>query len=173
MWGLMTALLPFLPGAAISVYGMWYFLKGGHFCMFFFTLLFFVPGVVLGTPLYMAFVMLTSCIKFFKPDLREREKLFCGIGGGEVLFLAPMLRMAEIVGESCPQSMLGRLSLKLLCLSNQKDDFHKRLIRYLHPNHCGPLHKIRDRQSASVSGDRCQSDFHLQRNIRLVAKIQN
>ena len=29
VWGLMTALLPFLPGAVVGLYLAWYFLKGG------------------------------------------------------------------------------------------------------------------------------------------------
>ena len=120
VWGLITALLPFLPGAVVGVFMMWYYLKRGQYCEFVFALLFFVPGVVLGTPMYMAFVMLTSCIKLFKPDLDDNDDLFGCIDGYMVLGLGPMLRMAEIVGESCPQSMIGRFSLKLLCLSNQK-----------------------------------------------------
>ena len=128
MWGLITALLPFLPGAVVGVWRMAYLLTEGEYCQFFFALLFFVPGVVLGTPMYMAFVMLTSCIKFFKPDLGASDDLFCCIDGDMVLGLGPMLRLAEIVGESCPQSMLGRFPLKiaLFVKSNEvyQDDCH-------------------------------------------------
>ena len=113
MWGLITALLPFLPGAVLGVVLMWYNLKEGEYPQFFFVLLFFVPGVVLGTPMYMAFVMLTSCIKFFKPDLNDDDELLGCIDGESVIHFGPMLRLAEIVGESCPQSMLGRFYLKL------------------------------------------------------------
>ena len=108
---------------------MWRLLKDGEYGKFFIVLLFFVPGVVLGTPLYMAFVMLTSCIKFFKPDLSEDDDgLLCCIDGEAVLFFGPLFRMAEIVGESCPQSMLGRFSLKLALFVKSKevdqDDFN-------------------------------------------------
>ena len=165
VWGWVMALLPFLPGAVVGVWMVWTTLKEGEYCMFVFALLCFVPGVVLGTPMYMAFVMLTSCIKFFKPDLNDDDDLFCGIDGGAVIIFGPTLRMAEIVGESCPQSMLGRFSLKLLCLSNQKKliwmSVISYLVRCLHPDNPGPLPDIQDQQSAAVSGDRRQSDFDL------------
>ena len=121
MWGWVMVLLPFLPAAVVGVVSMWDFLNRGKYINFFFALLFFVPGVVLGTPLYMAFVMLTSCIKLVKPDLTDEDDLFCCFDGKSVFFFAPMLRMAEIVGESCPQSMLGRFSLRLALFVKSKE----------------------------------------------------
>ena len=51
IWGLMTALLPFLPGAIVGLYAAWVFLSEKNYCNFFLNLLFFLPGVVLGTEL--------------------------------------------------------------------------------------------------------------------------
>ena len=100
-WGWVMVLLPFLPGAVVGVWWAWASFSDKKYYWCFLTLLFYVPGVLLGTPLYMAFVMLTSFVKLFKPDLDET--------------FAPMLRMGEIVGESYPQSMLGEFSLNQAC----------------------------------------------------------
>ena len=51
VWGLMTALLPFLPGAIVGFYVAWLAFREKNYCMFFLILLFYVPGVVLGTEL--------------------------------------------------------------------------------------------------------------------------
>ena len=51
VWGLMTALLPFLPGAVVGLYAAWLAFEEKKYCIFFLILLFYVPGVVLGTEL--------------------------------------------------------------------------------------------------------------------------
>ena len=132
-------LLPFLPGAVVGVWWAWASFSDKKYYWCFLTLLFYVPGVLLGTPLYMAFVMLTSCVKLFKPDFDNKEKLLCWLLDGEKV--SPMLRMSEIVGESYPQSMLGEFSLDQACFACQiksevdQDDCHKHLFRHLHPDH--------------------------------------
>ena len=112
--GWVMALLPFLPGAVVGIYTVWYFFHGKEYRNFFITLLLYVPGVVLVTPVYMGFIIFTICVKFFKPDLDDEDEVLCGIKGKAVKGIGPMWRMGEIVGESYPQSMLGNFILKLV-----------------------------------------------------------
>ena len=51
VWGWVMVLLPFLPGAVVGLYVAWFALKDQEYCKFLLILLFFVPGVVLGTEL--------------------------------------------------------------------------------------------------------------------------
>ena len=111
-WGWVMVLLPFLPGAVAGVWVVWAFFDDKEYCKCFLTMLFYVPCVLLGTPLYMVFVIFSSCVKLFKPDLGDKEKVLCGLLGGEIVKqFGPMFRMSEIVGESYPQSMLGEFPL--------------------------------------------------------------
>ena len=117
-WGWVMVLLPFLPGAVVGVFIAWGFFREKRYGMCSLTLLFYVPGVLLGTPLYMAFVIFSSCVKLFKPDLDDKEKVLCGLVGGNVVKTGgPLLRMSEIVGESYPQSMLGEFPLNQACFA--------------------------------------------------------
>merc|ERR1719490_416427 len=64
--------------------------------------------------------MLTSCIKFFNGDDCCSEM---------VLVVGPTLRMAEIVGESCPQSMLG-IYIQIILGPSQTSET-TRMLQYL------------------------------------------
>ena len=108
VWGWVMVLLPFLPGV-IAIIGLaWQEFQLKEYKQCFIILLFFVPGVVLGTPLYMAFVIFASCVKFYKPVLADKEKVLGCFDERTLQTYGPGLRMGEIVGESCPQAMLGK-----------------------------------------------------------------
>ena len=108
IWGWVMVLLPFLPGVIAFLGLAWQALTDKKYKQCFFILLFFVPGVVLGTPLYMVFVILVSCAKFYKPVLAENEKVLGCFDEKTLKAFGPGVRMGEVVGESCPQAMLSR-----------------------------------------------------------------
>ena len=63
----------------------------------------------------MIFIIVAGFVKLYKPALKKEDKLLGGwLDGETVNFLAPILRMLELVGESYPQALLGELALVLL-----------------------------------------------------------
>ena len=109
VWGWVMVLLPFLPGVIAFIGLAWQAFKDKDYKQCFLILLFFVPLVVLGTPLYMGFVIYTSYFKFFKPGgLGDKEKVLGFFDNRDLKTYGPGFRMGEIVGESCPQAMLGK-----------------------------------------------------------------
>ena len=106
MWGWVMVLIPFVPGAVV---GVWFvFANSQDYRRRPIILLLYAAGVVFGTPLYMTFVMFTFCVKLFNPDLRHTDEVFSCIDGNMVHFFGPLFRIGEMVGESYPQSMLGK-----------------------------------------------------------------
>ena len=115
IWGCLTAALPFLPMAIGGLFIAFIAFKKKEWCPLFATLLFFVPGVLICTPLYMLYVLVIGFVKVWKPEHKQKDDLpFCGIEiEKEFMTVLPsVLRMAEVVAESFPQSVLGRFLLK-------------------------------------------------------------
>ena len=127
-WGLVMVMLPFLPGAVVGVYVVWSLFHKKEYFKFFLSVLFYVPGVVLGTPYYMIIVILASCVKLFKPDLDKEDKVFGWIDAGFFKTVGPGFRMGEIVGESCQQSMLGKFPLKFAFFPKSNVDLIKVIV---------------------------------------------
>ena len=112
MWGWVMVLLPFLPGAVAGLVLLFKALIEKEYCSFVCLLLFYVPGVVLGTPLCMVYTMVTILVKFFICDYDSDY----GLGKFFLHELNGMFMMAEVVGESCTQAMLGKFLSSLHCL---------------------------------------------------------
>lgn len=109
IWGSLTAALPFLPIAIGGLFLAFTFYKDRMWRRTFLILLFFVPGVLICTPLYMLYVLGIGFVKVWKPEEKDNLR-FCGttLDEGLMTFLPSILRMAEVVAESYPQSVLGR-----------------------------------------------------------------
>ena len=60
MWGLVMVLIPFVPGLLIGFWLATFMKKEKKW-----AILCFIPTVVLVTPMYMLFVILTSFVKLF------------------------------------------------------------------------------------------------------------
>ena len=115
MWGWVMVLLPFLPGAIVGLLLLFNALKEKKYCNFVCLLLFCVPGVVLGTPLCMVYTMFTFLVKLFVDTSKSRGS---AIEDGNFFLheITGWFMMAEVVGESCTQAMLGKFLSSLLCL---------------------------------------------------------
>ena len=99
-------------------------------------LLFLFPAAAECTPLYMCFILLAGFARLIKPQMRDEEKLLCGLLEGEyVNTLSPTLRMLEVVGESYPQALLGESPLTCLiqhCSQWSLSSSSLSMIIYLH-----------------------------------------
>ena len=113
IWGSLTAALPFLPIAIGGLFFAFLELKDEKWCRLFTILLLLIPGVLICTPLYICYVLAIGFAKVWKPEEKDDFR-FCGTTLTEdLLTLFPsILRMAEVVAESYPQSVLGRFLLK-------------------------------------------------------------
>ena len=109
IWGSLTAALPFLPIAIGGIFIAFSAFRAEEWCGLFMTLLFFVPGVLICTPLYMFYVLVIGFVKVWKPEQKESLRFCCMTLTEELMTLLPsVLRMGEVVAESHPQSVLGR-----------------------------------------------------------------
>ena len=125
VWGWLMVLTPFLPVAVVcwtrilqNIHEKWPGCAG-----FFCCLLSFAPFVavatLIGTPIYLILTFLTHCIRLVIPegvhpvhdddddDDDDEDSVHCCSCDALFREVGPMLIMAEIVGEACPQSMLG------------------------------------------------------------------
>ena len=92
-------------------------------------LVLYLPGVVIFTPVYIIFVVLTSIYNFIWPEWiqdENKEKTFITfkvkyvlrlfsasvqkVSGKDANSYLVMLRMAEVLMEACPQAALGNFS---------------------------------------------------------------
>ena len=118
IWGLVMSLLPFVPGAIMGFFAViaaafdedtW----KGKCLTGLLGIILYVPGVIICTPLYMLFVLVSGFLKVLNPEIETLpeedlgKKQFCGADGGDILKIPPLLRMAEVAMESYPQSTLG------------------------------------------------------------------
>ena len=118
IWGTVMCVLPLAPVGIVGPVVAFAKLecKYGKFCAIFIILLLYVPAVVIATPCYIGFVLLTSVMKLWNPKLEEvNGNVLFGVTWRDVA----LMRIAEIVTESCPQSMLGKFSIVRLqlCIS--------------------------------------------------------
>ena len=107
IWGSLTAALPFLPIAIAGIFLAYMACYKAKWWQRFVTLLLYIPGVLICTPLYMLYVLVIGFVKVWKPEQKD-DLLFCGINMDSGLIITPILRMGEVVAESYPQSVLGR-----------------------------------------------------------------
>ena len=71
-------------------------------------LILLLPAAALATPIYMVFVLFVGFVKLYKPDINDEDQLLGGhLKGKNVKVFPALLRMSEMVGESCPQALLG------------------------------------------------------------------
>ena len=116
IWGGIMVSLPVLP---MTIFLLWVAFanltdKDGRWKRLL-LLLFLFPAAAVCTPLYMCFILLAGFARLIKPQMRDEEKLLCGLLEGEyVNTLSPTLRMLEVVGESYPQALLGESPLTCL-----------------------------------------------------------
>ena len=109
IWGALTVALPFLP---MTISMLWLAFSNfadklladliGHgkvyWCRRLLLLIFLLPAAALATPIYMGFVLFAALAKLYNPLMDD---------GHEVKTFSALFRMAEVVGESYPQALLG------------------------------------------------------------------
>ena len=115
IWGICMVALPFLPAAIVGLIGISVYLAKKAWCRALLSAIIYVPFVLIGTPAYMLFVLVSGCYKVVKPDIEFTlegnydsevdtvDKMFAEI--------SPLLRMGEVAAESYPQSVLGEQSV--------------------------------------------------------------
>ena len=114
IWGAILVTLPFVPMALLG----FAFLLFGDFdgknrltrcSKRLLALVFYVPGVVLSTALYMLFVLTAGFAKVLNPEIESQpdRELIPGFDGDVIAKFPPFLRMGEVVGESYPQAAIG------------------------------------------------------------------
>ena len=112
MWGCLMLLATFLP---VAIGSAMFFISEAGWWGFFVYLVVFVPVVAIGTPLYIILTFLTHCIRLVceegvhPVDDFDDDHDHVGCCGCDNILreTGPMFIMAEIVGEACPQSILG------------------------------------------------------------------
>ena len=140
-------LLPFAPAAIVGVFLVFEdavskdtWKKKSQYG--FLGLVLLVPGVIICTPLYMLFVLVTGFLKVWNPEIETLpeedlgKEQFCCLDGRTILQIPPLLRMAEVVMESYPQSILGEFHcpiLRAIC-QTKTIDHPPPPLRHLHPS---------------------------------------
>ena len=99
IWGTVMCILPFAPMAIVGPPLVYANLDKGKCCRVLAILIFYIPFVVIATPIYMGFVLFTGALK-----------LWNGMDGEDFNSNSALLRISEIVTESCPQSILGEFN---------------------------------------------------------------
>ena len=107
IWGALTVALPFLP-MTVSMLFLAFSKQIGklvpdligkvYWCRVLLLLIFLLPAAALATPIYMGFVLFAALAKLYNPLMDD---------GHEVKTFSALFRMAEVVGESYPQALLG------------------------------------------------------------------
>ena len=114
IWGTVMCILPFAPVAIVGPLLAYDSQKRkyGKPCAILMILLLYMPAVVIATPCYIGFVLLTGLLKVYMPNLSgiDGDFLF-GLDGNDWIKYAAWMRITEIVTESCPQAMLGEYNV--------------------------------------------------------------
>ena len=115
IWGTVMCILPLAPAGLVGPTFAFQILKDklrNKFCRILTILLLYIPAVLVATPCYIGFVLLTGVLKFWIPTMGNvhGKFLFENFGGDDFIFYAAWMKIAEIVTESCPQAMLGKFS---------------------------------------------------------------
>ena len=86
----------------------------GGCCCWGLSAILYLPAVLIGTPVYILYILISGCIKVLFPDIEsssdrdlENEVVF-GLRLKNFQKYPNMLRTAEVVTESYPQSILGK-----------------------------------------------------------------
>ena len=116
IWGGIMVALPFLP---MTVALLWISFLGlnnkDNWWKGLLLLIFLLPVVALGTPVYMVFILLAGFGRLVNPQIGDDDEVLGGLMEGDtVKMFAPLFRMVEVVGESYPQALLGESSLTCL-----------------------------------------------------------
>ena len=123
IWGICMVALPFLPAAIVGLCWIGYCLKGEDWCNALISAIIYVPCVLIVTPAYMLFVLVSGCYKVVKPGIEftledgyDSDDENADDYGQLFAMLSPLLRMGEVATESYPQSVLGEQSApSVLC----------------------------------------------------------
>ena len=124
IWGICMVALPFLPAALAMVGGVPFFVMMGLpdkfgcclavcLCSCLSPIL-YIPAVLVCTPVYILYILISGCVKVFFPDIESfsEEDLDEEVAFGwrfEAFAEYPnLLRTAQVVTESYPQSILGK-----------------------------------------------------------------
>ena len=110
IWGTVMCILPFAPMAIVGPPLVYANLDKGKCCRVLAILIFYIPFVVIATPMYMGFVLFTGALKLWNPNLGNADDLGFGMDGEDFNSNSALLRISEIVTESCPQSILGEFN---------------------------------------------------------------
>ena len=115
IWGGIMVSLPFLPMTIFLLFSAFLYLANKEDRWFGVFLLLLLPlATAIATPAYWIFIIVAGFVKLYKPVIKNGDKLLGGwLSGDKVNFIAPLLRMLELVGESYPQALLGELALVL------------------------------------------------------------
>ena len=116
IWGGIMVSLTFLPMTIGLLFVAFFILFGKEGRWVGLLLLLLLPLLTaIATPTYMIFIIVAGFAKLYKPVIEDEDELLGGWLSGEIVnFFAPFLRMLELVGESCPQALLGELAFVLL-----------------------------------------------------------
>ena len=109
IWGTIMCVLPLAP---VGIIGPLFIFDDvdNKICAILVILLLYVPALPIGTVGYIMFVLVVGLIRIWNPNLSDRDDtIIFGMDGEDIVDAAVGLRIAEIVTESCPQSMLGNL----------------------------------------------------------------
>ena len=74
----------------------------------------YIPAVLICTPAYILFVLISGCVKVLLPDIESfsdsdlLEEVAFGLKLKDFKEIPNMLRTAEVTTESYPQSILGK-----------------------------------------------------------------
>ena len=143
IWGLLMVLLPFAPAAIVGVFLVFEdavskdtWKKKSQYG--FLGLVRLVPGVIICTPLYMLFVLVTGFLKVWNPEIETLpeedlgKEQFCCLDGRTILQTPPLLRMAEVTRNLSLVSFTVQCPiLRAICQTKTID--HPPL-RHLHPS---------------------------------------
>ena len=140
--------------------------KCGKFCTILIILLLYIPAVAIATPCYLGFVLLSGVMKLCYPNLSKGNDDFLGW-----ISIAALMRITEIVTESCPQSMLGKF--RIVCLKMCNSVRISTILfwnRYLHPAFSGPYKEVSRIKSSSICRSCSKPAFACKGMFRLVGK---
>ena len=109
IWGGLMVALPFLPTSIVLVWAAFQAITDKEDrSLGLFLLIFCLPLAAVCTPIYMGYVLFAALLRLYNPLIKDEERILGGRLKGEFIKWVPALfRMAEMVGEACPQALLG------------------------------------------------------------------
>ena len=125
IWGICMVALPFLPAALAMVGGVPFFVMMGLpdkfgcclavcLCSCLSPIL-YIPAVLICTAVYILYILISGCVKVLFPDMEDgmewedlRKEVAFGWRLKDFTETPNMLRTAQVVTDSYPQSLLGK-----------------------------------------------------------------